>query len=133
MVEDLNLDALIIAEDGAVRDSLHTLLEAHGVTARAFPGAAECLATVASADAAQLVVTLQATGDAGLEIHRRLSERGPVAAIVILAERIHPASRAEADRVGAILVESPPLPDTVSQAIEAALATCRRQGEGGAV
>jgi FixJ family two-component response regulator len=116
-----DIAALIIAEDTALRDSLTMLLEAYGFAARAYAGAAECLAERAGVADARLLVVAQPASAQGLEIVRQLRQQGMRFPAIVLSATVAPASRGEAARSGTTIVEMPPEKGTLDHAILAAL------------
>src|SRR5512138_2931807 len=115
--------ALIIAEDGAVRDSLAVLLEAYGLTVRAYERIAGYLHERATAHDCRVLVTYQTTSALGLGIVRELRNRLALLPVVILAAKVDPASAAQAEQLGATIIEAPSEPGALPRAIEAALQT----------
>jgi FixJ family two-component response regulator len=74
----------IVDDDGSVRTSLATLLESDGYTAESFGSAAEYLGRGPHLGPACLVLDVRLPGLDGLELQRRLAERGTLEQIVFI-------------------------------------------------
>jgi len=75
---------IIVDDDEAVRDSLAALIEADGWQVKAFPSGDALLAGLDVSDVACLVVDVRMPGIDGLELQKRLRERGVDAPVVIV-------------------------------------------------
>lgn len=75
---------VVVDDDEAVRDSLSALLEADGWRVRAFPSGDALLAGLDASGVGCLVVDVRMPGIDGLELQKRLRERGIDTPVVIV-------------------------------------------------
>src|SRR5947199_10166500 len=66
----------IVDDDASVRQSARRLIRSFGYRAEAFASGEECLATASAARTACLVLDVRMPNMDGLEVQRRLAERG---------------------------------------------------------
>lgn len=100
----------IVDDDEAVRHSLQALLEAAGLSVDVYPTGE---AFLAGAEAAKgvgcIVLDLHLPGLDGIEILERLRGAGATTPVILISARFDPATRARADRAGALVVLEKPL------------------------
>lgn len=113
--------ALIIAEDGAIRDSLKALLEACGIVVNAYERIAGYLHERTATPDCCMLVTYQTTSTLGLEVVRALRDLGVVSPAIILSGKVYPMSAIHAEQLGATIIEAPSQIGALQNAIQAAL------------
>lgn len=105
----------IVDDDEAVRHSLQALLEAAGLSVEIYPTGEDFLA--GSGDAAGraaegtgcLILDLHLPGLDGIEILERLRSAGATIPVILISARFDPATRARAERAGALVLLEKPL------------------------
>src|SRR6516165_5672748 len=98
----------IVDDDEAMRDSLRSLLEAHGFEAREFAGGRTFLNGARPADGDCLILDLTMPGMKGFEVLAELRRRGNSLPVIIVTAHADPATRSRAAVGGAFgLVEKP--------------------------
>lgn len=117
----LSQTALIIASDAAVRNSLCMLLDSYGLATKCYTHAADCLRELDDADESRLLIAYQRTSARGLDFVRKLRDLDSELPVIILAGRIDFASRQNAARFDAMLIEAPPEEGMLCRAIETIL------------
>ena len=112
----------IVDDDEAVRASLSMLFEANGYGSRVFSSAQEFLTIAPSLDPGCLIADIRMPGMDGLEMQRRLVERGlPFPLIIITGHGDVPLAVA-AMKAGALdFIEKPFAPDTILNRIKSLL------------
>jgi two-component system, LuxR family, response regulator FixJ len=80
----------IVEDDDAVRDSLRTLLDSHGLTVRAYASPRMFLESGEEQDAHCLVFDLHMPEMTGLELAEKMRARAIVAPIIIVTGRTDP-------------------------------------------
>jgi two-component system response regulator FixJ len=114
----------IVDDDEAVRESLQLLLEASGYTVRTYASAPAFLEAAAGLDFGCLIVDLQMPEMDGLELQRRLAERGIALPVVVVTAHGDVATAVRAMRAGAIdFVEKPFTTEAIKASIALGLAT----------
>jgi two-component system response regulator FixJ len=84
MNQPIESTVVVVDDDEAVRDSLSVLLEADGWRVKTFPSGDALLATLDASEVSCLVVDVRMPGIDGLELQKRLRERGIDAPVVIV-------------------------------------------------
>jgi two-component system response regulator FixJ len=105
----------IVDDDEAVRHSLQALLESAGLSVEVYPTGEDFLA--GSGDAAGkaaegtgcLILDLHLPGLDGIEILERLRSAGATIPVILISARFDPATRARAERAGALVLLEKPL------------------------
>jgi FixJ family two-component response regulator len=101
----------IVDDDEAVRHSLQALLEAAGLSVETYPTGEDFLAAVpdAAGGVGCLILDLHLPGLDGIEILERLRDAGAATPVILISARFDPATRARADRAGALVLLEKPL------------------------
>lgn len=119
----------VIDDDGAVRDSLATLLEASGFTVHAYPSAQAFLDGLDRAPSGCVVTDVQMPEISGLELLRRLSDRLAQFPVIVLTGEADVPIAVEALKNGALdLIEKPYSAETVVAAVRQALTQLEARG-----
>ena len=92
----------IVDDDASVRQSTGRLIRSFGYQAEAFASGEEFLASASAARAACLVLDVRMPGVDGLEVQRRLGERGARIPIVFLTARASDDEERRAWAAGAV-------------------------------
>src|SRR6185295_17463160 len=92
----------IVDDDGSVRQSTRRLIRSFGYRAEAFASGEEFLASASAARTACLVLDVRMPGLDGLEVQRRLAERGVQIPIVFLTGRASDDEERRAQSAGAV-------------------------------
>jgi FixJ family two-component response regulator len=114
---------LVVEDDAALAESLKFALELEGFDARTFGDAESVLAAPSLPERGCLIVDLKLPGLDGLELIRRLRERGVALPAVLMTSNPLPGFRARAAAALTPIVEKPllcdDLVDTVRELIAA--------------
>ena len=98
----------IVDDDEPTRDSLQSLLEAHGFETREFADGRTFLDGARPADGDCLILDLTMPGMNGFEVLAELRRRGASLPVIIVTAHADPATRSSAAAGGALgLVEKP--------------------------
>jgi len=109
----------IVDDDASVRQSSRRLIRSFGYRAEAFGSGEEFLTSAAAAQAACLVLDVRMPGMDGLELQRRLTERGVRIPIVFLTARATDDEERRARAAGAVaFLRKPVGKATLLQALE---------------
>ena len=92
----------IVDDDASVRQSSRRLIRSFGYRVEAFGSGEEFLTSAAAAQAACLVLDVRMPGMDGLELQRRLTERGVRIPIVFLTARASDDEERRARSAGAV-------------------------------
>ena len=92
----------IVDDDASVRPSMLRLVRSFGYRAEAFSSGEELLASPIVAEAACLLLDVRMPGMDGLEVQRRLTEKGADIPIVFLTGRATDDEERQARRGGAV-------------------------------
>jgi len=92
----------IVDDDASVRPSMLRLVRSFGYHAEAFGSGEEFLASPIAAEAACLLLDVRMPGMDGLEVQRRLTEKGAGIPIVFLTSRATDDEERQARRGGAV-------------------------------
>ena len=101
----------VIDDDGSVRKALGRLLRSAGLSVQAFASAEDYLE--AGPAAACLILDQRLPGLSGLELYRRLIEKGRSVAAVFITGQDHEPTRREALAAGAVAFLLKPFDDEV--------------------
>jgi two-component system response regulator FixJ len=93
---------LVVDDDEAVRGSLKLLLKSAGLTARAYPSAAEFLAAHDDGQPGCLLLDIRMPGMSGLELQDELNRRGAIIPIIFITGHADVPMAVEAMRRGAM-------------------------------
>jgi two-component system response regulator FixJ len=93
---------LVVDDDEAVRGSLKLLLKSAGLTARAYPSAAEFLAAHDDGQPGCLLLDVRMPGMSGLELQDELNRRGAIIPIIFITGHADVPMAVEAMRRGAM-------------------------------
>ena len=102
----------VIDDDGAMRDALSELLQVAGLAVMSFGGAAEFLAQGAKHRFDAVVTDIRMPRIDGIELIRKLRQRGGEAPILVLTACSEPDLRARAFAAGAVDVLTKPVVDS---------------------
>ena len=109
----------VVDDDESVRNSLGRLMRAEGFKVRLFESAERFLAEVTSMPSACVLLDLTLPRINGLEVQRRLNERGIQLPVIAVSARDDDATRREARQLGARLFLRKPVDDrTLIDAID---------------
>jgi two-component system response regulator FixJ len=93
---------LVVDDDEAVRGSLKLLLKSAGLTARAYPSAAEFLAAHDDGQPGCLLLDVRMPGMSGLELQDELNRRGAIIPVIFITGHGDVPMAVEAMRRGAM-------------------------------
>jgi two-component system response regulator FixJ len=93
---------LVVDDDEAVRGSLKLLLKSAGLTARAYPSAAEFLAAHDDGQPGCLILDVRMPGMSGLELQDELNRRGAIIPVIFITGHGDVPMAVEAMRRGAM-------------------------------
>ena len=109
----------VVDDDESVRNSLGRLMRAEGFKVRLFESPERFLAEVTSMPSACVLLDLTLPRINGLEVQRRLNERGIRLPVIAVSARDDDATRREARQLGARLFLRKPVDDrTLIDAID---------------
>jgi len=112
----------VIDDDDAVRDSLALLMEAAGLTARAYASAEDFLEAVDRAEPGCVITDVRMPDMSGLELLHRLSDRLDQFPVIVLTGEADVPMAVEALKGGALdLIEKPYAADAILAAVTGAL------------
>ena len=114
---------LVVDDDAAVRASLQALLETAGYRTTLFPSGIDLLDSLDAGPGACVLLDVKMPGLDGLEVQRRLNDRGVVLPVVIVTGHGDIAMAVQAMRAGAVdFLEKPVsrdrLLDSVARAVD---------------
>jgi FixJ family two-component response regulator len=122
----------IVDDDASMRQSSCRLVRSFGYRAEAFASGDEFLGSPRLAETACLLLDVRMPGVDGLEVQRRLAERGADIPIVFLTGRATDDEERRARAAGAVeFLRKPVRSDALLQAFRKALQTPRRVRENG--
>jgi FixJ family two-component response regulator len=121
-------NVLIVDDDPAVCSSLKFSLELEGFVVRIFRGGSELLSATDLPPSACLVVDYRMPNIDGLDLLRRLRERGNSMPAVLVTTAPDSALRRRAGAAGVSLVEKPLLGDALLEAIRSKVAATTARG-----
>jgi FixJ family two-component response regulator len=105
------LEVVLIEDDAGMRGAVARILSGAGFAIRAFASAEDFLATLDVDDSARraacLVCDVRLPGMSGLELHRRVGERGTMPPWVFITAHDDRILREQADRAGAAYLLKP--------------------------
>jgi two-component system response regulator FixJ len=117
----------VVDDDAAIRDSLSFLLDAAGLTARAYETAPALLARIDDLEPGCIITDVRMPGMSGLELVARLKELGVVHPVIVLTGHADVALAIEAMKAGVLdFLEKPFDDEALLGAVRSALAA----GEG---
>jgi two-component system response regulator FixJ len=129
-VASIPLRVCIVDDDDAVRDSLRTLLDSHGIATQVFSTPVLFLSQADSIDADCLIFDLHMPEMTGLELAETLRARHRATPIIILTGRTEPVLVPRMERAGVAAILGKPVSDmALVSAIENAR-TARASGPG---
>lgn len=109
----------VVEDDESVRNSLERLMRSEGFTVRLFGSAERFLEEVTVVPGACVLLDITLTGVGGLEVQRRLNERGIRLPVIAVSARDDDATRREARQLGAKFFFRKPVDDrTLIDAID---------------
>ena len=114
----------IVDDDVSVREAMAAFLESHGLATRSFGSAEQFLRSRLCQSAACLILDLRLEGMSGLELHRRLQDRGVGAPVIYCTGEADDDGRLRRRllQAGARAVLCKPYPpDELLQLVQAAL------------
>ncbi|WP_321889681.1 response regulator [Paraburkholderia bannensis] len=100
---------LIVEDDASVREATRSLVRSLGWTVRTHSSAEELLQCETLADVACIISDVQMPGLSGIEMYRRLLERGTTAPIIFITAFASDLLQRQAHEVGALCVFSKPV------------------------
>ena len=120
----------IVDDDASMRQSSCRLVRSFGYRAEAFASGDELLRSPRLAETACLLLDVRMPGVDGLEVQRRLAERGADIPIVFLTGRASDDEERRARAAGAVeFLRKPVRSDALLQAVQKALRGTRRVRE----
>ena len=120
----------VIDDDEAMRESLSFLLDTAGFDARTYDSAVQFLAKADAAEPGCIVTDVRMPEMNGLELVRRLKERGALHPVIVITGHGDVPLAVEAMKAGVVdFLEKPFNDDTLLAAIRAALETSGRSTE----
>ena len=120
----------IVDDDASMRQSSCRLVRSFGYRAEAFASGDEFLTSLRLAETACLLLDVRMPGVDGLEVQRRLAERGADIPIVFLTGRATDDEECRARAAGAVeFLRKPVRSDALLQAVQKALQATRRVRE----
>jgi FixJ family two-component response regulator len=112
----------IVDDEACIRESLSSLVRSVGYRAEEFASAEDFFAVGRSEETACLILDVRMPGMGGLELQRRLANKGQRIPIVFLSARASEEERRRALRAGATdFLSKPANEDALLRAIRAAL------------
>ncbi len=127
MTESSNGVVHVVDDDAAIRDSLSFLLDAAGLTARAYETAPALLARIDDLEPGCIITDVRMPGMSGLELVAQLKELGVVHPVIVLTGHADVALAIEAMKAGVLdFLEKPFDDEALLGAVRSALAA----GEG---
>ena len=108
---DTPREVVLVEDDGSLREAIERILRSSGYAVSAFDSA-EALqkqlhGTALGPDCRCLVFDVKLPGVSGLELHRRLSERGPLPPCIFITAHDDAGVRMQAEREGLALLMKP--------------------------
>lgn len=100
---------LIVEDDPSVREATRSLVRSLGWDVRTYASAEECLRVATFADVACIISDVQMPGLSGIEMYRRLLERGTTAPIIFITAFASEILLRQAQEVGALCVFGKPV------------------------
>ena len=120
----------VIDDDEAVRESLAFLLETADLTVKTYESALRFLDQLSEADTGCIITDIRMPDMTGLELVRRLNERGVGLPVVVITGHADVALAVEAMRAGVVdFIEKPFDDDTILSALRSALERGRDQDD----
>lgn len=120
----------VVDDDEAVRDSLGSLLDAHGYTVHTFPTASEFLVAAAMLRPGCLITDIRMPGIDGLELQRQLAERTLSFPMIVITGHGDVPLAVQAMKAGAVdFIEKPFSVDAILASIRTGLARLTDSGE----
>ena len=120
----------VVDDDAAVRDSLHVLLELAGLSVRTYDSAAAFLTAATNLGIGCVLTDVRMPDLDGLELQRRLAERGIRMPVIVMTGHGDVPIAVEALKAGAADFLEKPFDDAhLLAAVTSALAASRRAGE----
>ena len=112
----------VIDDDAAVCDSLLAVLDAAGLAAKAYPSASAFLDGVDHAESGCVVTDVRMPVVSGLDLLRRLNDRGAQFKVIVLTGQADVPMAVEALKSGALdFIEKPFAPEAIVEAVRTAL------------
>lgn len=120
----------VVEDDPSFRDSMRRLLRSLGYNVEAFPSAAEFLASPQLIETTCLIADVQMTAMTGLELYRRLTERGYAIPTILVTAYSNDLDRARALSDGVVCYLRKPVDEKdLRRCIYAAFRSCDRPEE----
>ena len=101
----------VVEDDAAVRDSLQFLLESSGLSVETYPSAEDFLRRCPVGADGCVLADLRMPGMDGLDLARRVAERGWPLCMVLVTAHVDGATRVRAQQAGVLAVLEKPLDD----------------------
>jgi two-component system response regulator FixJ len=101
----------VVEDDAAVRDSLQFLLESSGLVVESYPSGEAFLEHCRVAEEGCVLADLRMPGMDGLDLARRIAERGSSLCMVLVTAHVDTATRVRAQQAGVLAVLEKPLDD----------------------
>lgn len=112
----------LVEHDADARHALAALLGSLGISVRTYDNAEDLLAALDQVDVSMLVSELSLPGMSGIELLRRLRERGVRAPTILLSEDSDIPTAVDAIRAGAVdFIEKPFIDRVLLRRVKAAL------------
>jgi two-component system, LuxR family, response regulator FixJ len=122
----------IVDDDEAVRDSLHTLLEAAGHRVRSFATGDEFLTAMPSSEDGCLIIDVRMPGIGGLDVQERLRVEGIALPVIVITGHGDVPLAVRAMKAGAVdFVEKPFAEEQILAAVAHALEIAGRKTKAG--
>jgi len=94
-------EIILVEDDPGMREALERVLSAAGFTPRSFPSGEALLDAQGGVTAGCLVLDVRLPGISGLDLYRRLAQRGQTLPAVFITAYDDPSVREEAEGLGA--------------------------------
>jgi two-component system, LuxR family, response regulator FixJ len=92
----------VVEDDSGMREALQRILRAAGFVVRGYGSAEEFLGACTASDLGCLVADLHLPGASGLDLQRRLVEKGRAHPVIFITAHDTVTARREADALGAV-------------------------------